>query len=282
MKKIKVAVLDLNNNEPNLGLSHICQIIQSCDMRYAGQSLEYSIYDVRHKGEVPSLGYDIYISSGGPGSPFDGEHSQWEIDYFRLIDHIWNHNETHPPSEQKYVFFICHSFQLMVRFFQLASVTKRHSMSFGVMPTHKTEQGEQEVLFRKLANPFHVADFRNFQAVQPDLAKFDGLGARILCLEKIRPHIDMERALMAVRISDAIIGTQFHPEADAAGMKVHFRKPEKRDHVLEHHGEEKYHQIIAHLDDPDKVNATYQVVLPTFFKESILLKAGFTKEMILF
>lgn len=282
MKTIKIAVLDLNNNEPNLGLSHIGQIIKSCDRRYANQAIEFAVYDVRHKGEIPSLGYDIYISSGGPGSPFDGEGMQWELNYFHLLDHIWNHNDTHDASQRKYVFFICHSFQLMVRFFKLAQVTERHSMSFGVTPTHKTEAGENEILFKKLDNPFYVADFRSYQAIQPNLQRFDDLGARILCLEKIRPEVARERAVMAIRISDAMIGTQFHPEADSAGMKVHFRKPDKKAHIIKHYGEEKYHQILEHLDEPNKINATYQAVLPTFLKESILLKAGFSKEMILF
>jgi GMP synthase-like glutamine amidotransferase len=279
--KLKVAILDLNNGEANLSIGYLQTLIKNCNAQYAGQELEYSIYDVRQKDEIPSMHYDIYLSSGGPGSPYDGEHSIWETEYFKWVDRVWNHNETHDPHEQKYVFFICHSFQMMVRHFKLAKVTKRHSMSFGVMPTHKTEAGYEETLFKKLSDPFYVADFRNWQAVEPDLRVFDELGARTLCLEKIRPHLDFERALMAIRISDAMIGTQFHPEADASGMVVHFQKPDKKQHIFEHHGEEKYHQILEHLGDPDKINATYQAVLPTFMKESILLKAGFAKEMIL-
>jgi GMP synthase-like glutamine amidotransferase len=277
-----MAVLDMNNGEPNLSIGYISKLLQNCDLRWAHQGVEFKIYDVRLKGEIPGLGYDIYISSGGPGSPFDGEHSQWELDYFHLLERLWSHNETHLPSEQKYVFFICHSFQLMVRFFDLAVVNKRHSMSFGVMTTHKTTEGYDEVLFKKLEDPFYVADFRNFQAVEPNMGKFNDLGAKILCLEKIRPHIDRERALMAIRLSDAMIGTQFHPEADAPGMKMHFQKPEKKSHIIEHHGEEKYWQLLAHLDDPNTIDTTFHTVLPTFMKESILLKAGFAKEMILF
>lgn len=282
MKPLKVAILDLNNNVPNLGLSHITQIVRSCNKRYVNQELQYRIYDIRHKGDRPTAEHDIYISSGGPGSPFDGEGKEWELNYFKLIGELWEHNATHPPSEQKYVFFICHSFQMMVRFFELGKITERKSMSFGITTTHKTDAGESEDLFKKLENPFYVADFRSWQVLQPDFRKFDDLGARLLCLEKIRPHIDLERALMAIRLSDAMIGTQFHPEADSAGMKVHFRKPDKKAHVIEHHGEEVYHSILTQLDSPHKINLTYQTVLPTFLKQSILLKAGFAKEMILF
>ena len=283
MKKpaVKVAVIDMNNQVENQGLGHICRLLEASNMRYANQEVDFKVYDIRAKTEVPSLDYDIYISTGGPGSPFEGEGKQWELEYFRLIDKIWNYNQT-TFGKKKYIFFICHSFQLAVRFFDLAEITKRHGTSFGVYPTHKTPAGEEDILFENLPNPFWIADFRDYQAIQPKRNNFEDLGAKITCLEKIRPHVDFERAIMAIRFSNEMVATQFHPEADAKGMAVHFRQPERKEIVVKRHGEDKYYEILAHLDDRDKISATFQTILPNFLKEAILVSSGVDKEMILF
>lgn len=280
-RTVKVAVLDLNNNEENQGLKYICQLLDKSNRLYANQELSYDVFDVRYKNEIPSIDYDVYISTGGPGSPFDGDGLEWEESYFRLVDQIWLHNQT-TTGLKKYMFFICHSFQLMVRHFGLAEVTKRHNKSFGVYPTHKTPAGEEDVLFGSLANPFWIADFRDWQVINPNKERFEELGAKIICLEKIRPHVDFERAVMAIRISDELVGTQFHPEADAEGMLIHFNKPDKKALIIEHHGQEKYELILDQLNDPEKINATHLQILPTFLKEAILVCSGLKREMILF
>lgn len=280
-KVVRVAVLDLNNNVENQGTKYICKLLENSNKMYCNQELTYEVFDVRHKNEVPNMDYDVFISTGGPGSPFDGEGLEWEDKYFDLIEQIWQHNQT-TTGLKKYIFFICHSFQMMVRHFGLGDITKRHGKSFGVYPTHKTPAGEEDILFDGLDNPFWIADFRDWQVVNPNMERLKELGARITCLEKIRPHVDFERAVMAIRISEEIVGTQFHPEADADGMIIHFHKPDKKELVIEHHGEEKYNYILKHLNDPDKINATHQRILPTFLKEAILVSSGVKRDMILF
>jgi homoserine O-succinyltransferase/O-acetyltransferase len=49
-----------------------------------------------------------------------------------------------------------------------------------------------------------AADFRWWQVTQPNKKVFSELGAEILALEKIRLHVDYERAIMAIRISPEI------------------------------------------------------------------------------
>ena len=46
---------------------------------------------VRVTNEVPDTSYDIYISSGGPGNPLEGN-GIWELRFFHLIDRLWQHN----------------------------------------------------------------------------------------------------------------------------------------------------------------------------------------------
>ena len=85
--KIKVAVIDMNNGVANQGMRGIQEIL----LRYQLEMeivLAFDVFDLRQKGEIPGLDYDIYISSGGPGSPYDGEGMKWELDFFKMLDSI--------------------------------------------------------------------------------------------------------------------------------------------------------------------------------------------------
>ncbi|QXD15423.1 hypothetical protein GQ464_000240 [Rhodocaloribacter litoris] len=265
---VRVAVLDLYDNEPNEGMRAIREILAASDRRYHGVPVTFDVFEARYRAEVPGLDYDVYVSSGGPGSPFDGEGKPWETAYFNWLERVWAHNSGTKDSK-KYVFFICHSFQMMCRFFELGEVTQRRSPSFGILPVHLTEQGRKDWLFEGLPDPFYAADFRSWQVVQPHRERLRRLGARILALEKIRPHVDLERAVMAIRVSGEIVGTQFHPEADPPGMTKHFLKPERRAYVIEHHGEEKYRRILRRLQEPNALTRTHNAVLPNFIRHAV-------------
>ena len=223
-------------------------------------------FDVRQRKEIPQItDFDLFISSGGPGDPLDTD--GWGTDYFALIDGIFAHNQTH-PAPKKYLFLICHSFQMVANHFGLGVVTKRRSTSFGTFPMHKTEAGQRESFFELLPEPFYAVDSRDYQLVQPNLEMFEALGAEILCIEKDRPHILLERAVMAVRFSPEIFGTQFHPEADAEGMLHYFEKEEKRQQVISVYGEAKYRNMVEHLNDPDKIMLTESVLIPSFLQHA--------------
>lgn len=264
---LRTAIIDLYDNEPNQGMRCLKDIITETDAANDNINLSYNIFETRYKNEIPGTEFDIYISSGGPGSPFDGEGSDWERKYFNLLDSIRTHNEK--SERKKYLFFICHSFQIMARYFKFAEVTDRHSKSFGIMPVHKTDAGMNEPLFAPLPEPFYGADFRDYQVIQPNEKVIKELGAEILALEKIRPHVEFERAIMAVRISDEIFGTQFHPEADYESMYYHFKQPERKMQVVEKHGEEKYFEMLKLLEDPLAIQLTRATVIPGFLKSAI-------------
>jgi len=153
--------------------------------------------------------------------------------------------------------------------FDLARVLKRKSRSFGTTPVHKTNEGEKERYFSGLENPFCVADFRDWQVVQPDGEAFKRMGAEILALEKIRPHVPLERAIMAIRFSHEFFGVQFHPEADPEGMLLHFNQPEKKAMIIQNHGQAKFEQMIQDLEDQSKIPMTYNTILPNFLEDAI-------------
>jgi homoserine O-succinyltransferase len=100
--------------------------------------------------------------------------------------------------------------------------------------------------------------------VQPKYNRIRGLGAKILCIEKDRPHVPYERAIMGIRFSDYFIGTQFHPEADAVGMSMYLQREEKKKNVIENYGLKKWESMIEQLNDPDKISWTNSHILPNF------------------
>ncbi|GAB2771779.1 hypothetical protein GCM10027275_13220 [Rhabdobacter roseus] len=263
----RVAILDLYNGVENEGMRCIKKIITDFGQQEA-LPITYEVFDVRQYEQVPGLDFDAYISTGGPGSPsLTGAH--WERKFFHFLDHLWAYNADRRQRVKKPLFLICHSFQMACLHWNIGHVGKRRSTSFGTYPVHLTQAGLKEPLFSGLQDPFWVVDSRDYQVIQPNYPALESLGAKVLCLEKIRPHVKLERALMAIRFSKDIFGTQFHPEADAEGMLRYFLKEEKKEQIIKNHGEAKYNDMIEHLNDPEKILLTESVVLPNFLKRAV-------------
>ncbi len=263
--KIRIAILDLYDGVANQGMRCIREILTQFSDRN-DLDIMWDEFDVRQNMKVPDLSYDIFISSGGPGSPLDSEGSEWENVFFNWLNKLdkWNNNETH--IQKKYVFFICHSFQLACRHYKVGIVCQRRSTSFGVFPIHLLKYGKDEVVFEGMKDPFYAVDSRDYQVVESSHTHLLELGALILAIEKERPHILLERAIMAVRFNEYMIGTQFHPEADAVGMSMYLKTADKKKTVIENHGEAKWASMIEQLNDPDKIIFTYEHVLPNFLQ----------------
>ena len=104
--KFRIAILDLYEGVANQGMRCIRTIVKNW-----GVANEYQVtlneFDVRQKCEVPGIDYDIYISTGGPGSPIDSEGSKWEEAMFKWLHEVedWNIGPDNFPK--KHVFFIC-------------------------------------------------------------------------------------------------------------------------------------------------------------------------------
>lgn len=226
--------------------------------------MQWDVFDIRSKENIPDIDYDIYISSGGPGSPLDQD-GAWEEKYFALTDKIFQNN-ANDKKQKKYAFFICHSFQMLCHHLDIAEVTKRKSTAFGIFPVHKTEEGMKDPVLKSLPEPFYAVDSRDWQIIQPNEKRMQALGVEVLALEKIRPHVTLERAVMALRFSNEIVGTQFHPEADVIGMDFYFKREDKKKQIIENHGEEKYFDMINSLNDKDRINLTHHTILPSFLK----------------
>ena len=259
---IKIAVLDMYDGTPNQGMRCIIDIINRFN-----QIVSFQIFDVRGKSELPDIKkFDIYISTGGPGNPLIGD-GNWDLKYYNFIDELaqWNNKN----SVKKHVLFICHSFQMACKHFGLAEITKRNDTSFGVMTVHKTKDGLTDPLFEGLADPFYAIDSRDYQVVQPKLSVFSKKGAKIISLEKIRDHVQYERAIMAVRFSDYFVGTQFHPEADPISFIANLRNKESKEKIKKMKGSTKFRNMLEDLVDDDKIYRTNETLIPNFLRIAI-------------
>jgi GMP synthase-like glutamine amidotransferase len=269
MRNIKVAILDMNDEMPNEGMRCIRDVLQQAKNEISSD-ISWKEFEVRKKIQIPTLDHDIFISSGGPGSPLTSLGSEWENAYFKWLSEIDNWNRNPNNTNKKFVFLICHSFQLACRYFQIGEVIKRKSTAFGVFPIHMLKpHGSIDPIFNGLADPFYGVDSRDYQVVQTNTSRVLELGGEILCIEKERPHVPLERAVMAIRFNPYIVGTQFHPEADAQGMSMYLQREDKKQTVIQNHGIEKWSSMIEHLNDPDKISLTNRFVLPNFLKQSI-------------
>lgn len=263
MKNIKIALLDMNNNHVNQGMRNIKEISQTFK-EHSDEDVSITVFDVRFKDEMPDIQeFDIFISSGGPGTPHK-EGYAWEQRFDDFLDGLWEHNKH--SEQKKFAFLICHSFQVASIHWNLGNICKRKSYSFGVMPIHKTAEGKDDFLLKNLPEPFYAVDSRAYQFIEPNYERLNEMGMKVVALEKVRPHIHLERAVMAIRFSDEIFGTQFHPEADSKGMLENLKIDKNRLAMIENYGVEKYLETVDRMDDPDKIVLTQSQILPRFLQ----------------
>jgi homoserine O-succinyltransferase len=265
---VRIAILDLYEGKANQGMRCIREIIGEWATSNNFDTI-CEEFDVRQKNELPDTSFDIYISSGGPGDPLSTRFDDWDISWCRWLDSMERWNDNPDNTQKKYIFFICHSFQLASRYYNIGLVCKRKSTAFGVFPIHMLEAGKEETVFDGLRDPFYGVDSRDYQVIQPNHDLLHKMGAKVLCIEKSRPHVPYERALMGVRFNEYMIGTQFHPEADAPGMSMYLQLEEKRKTVIESHGEDKLNNMLEFLDHPDKIRWTHAHILPNFLNQSV-------------
>ena len=260
---IRIAILDLYEGQPNQGMRCLRTIIKEWSV-YHNIHVTLDEFEVRLLNQVPDTSYDVYISSGGPGSPLESIGSAWEEVYFSWLKSIEEWNDNPANTVKKSVFFICHSFELACRHYGVGEITRRKSTAFGVFPVHVLPAGQLDPIFNGLNDPFYVVDSRDWQVVHPDLELMQEKGMLVLCIEKYRPHVPYSQAVMGVRFNEYFAGTQFHPEADAKGMSLYLQSEEKKKLVIEQHGEAKWQSMMEGLTDPDKIMRTYGYILPNF------------------
>ena len=83
-QKLRIAILDLYEGQANEGMRCLREILNQYG-EANNIDLDWDEFEVRIREELPDLSYDLYISSGGPGSPLASEGSSWEEAYFAWL-----------------------------------------------------------------------------------------------------------------------------------------------------------------------------------------------------
>ena len=254
---IKIAIIDMYDDTSNLGMACIVDIINHWS-KLREIEMEYQIFPLRHKGEIPDYSFDIYLSSGGPGSPIDSAGSTWDNLYVNWLQHML--------LIKKPVLLICHSFQIACRHFNFGNVCLRKSTQIGVLPVHPLAD---DPIFTNLNDPFYTLESRLYQIIAPNDENINALGAKIIALEKHRPHVPLERAIMAIKFSDKMYGVQFHPEGEKNVLLDFFNEEKMKKNIIDKFGEQKWEVIISKLNDPEKLPKTHAHFIPNFLNLAV-------------
>jgi GMP synthase-like glutamine amidotransferase len=254
---IRIAILDMYDGAPNIGMQCIRNIIQEWTEKNQ-VTTDVNVFNSRGNCEIPSDQFDLYISTGGPGSPIESKDAKWDQLYTQWLENMLALN--------KPVFLICHSFQIACRHFELGTVCLRKSRQIGVLPVHTLIEDD---LFNGLQETFYALESRSYQIIAPNDEKIKSMNAQIMALEKMRPKVPLERAIMAIRFSENMYGVQFHPEAALNDLIVYFNNPDTKQSIVEEFGLEKWERIIDHLDQDSPINATYTHFIPNFLDKAI-------------
>src|SRR5689334_18635871 len=84
---LRVCLIDMNNGHENQAMRCLRSILTQfhAHARKWNPGLEMVVTHVspRDKGEEPTPEANLYLSSGGPGSPYDHDGEKWVADYSR-------------------------------------------------------------------------------------------------------------------------------------------------------------------------------------------------------
>jgi GMP synthase-like glutamine amidotransferase len=254
---IQIAILDMYDGSPNIGMQCIKNIIMEWQQSNK-VSAEVVVFNTRGNGEIPAPHFDLYIATGGPGSPLDTVQDAWDIQYTQWLDHMLAIN--------KPVFLICHSFQIACRHFNLGTVCLRKSKQVGILPVHTLIHDE---LFNGLQETFYALESRSYQIIAPNDTKLKEMNAQIMALEKMRPQVPLERAIMAIRFTENMYGVQFHPEAALSDLIVYFNESTTKQSIMDEFGIEKWQRIVDHLDADSPIQTTYAHLIPNFLDKAL-------------
>ncbi len=261
---LRACIIDMNNGVPNQGIRCLRTLIESfyAHARERNPELELEIVHVepRNLGDTPPRDCHIYLSSGGPGSPFDGKDEPWAAAYRDFLDWIYAEGEREGEASRG-LFAVCFSFELSMVHFGIAKMEPRPTRKFGVMPVYMTEAGMKSDLFEPFGDRLFAWEHRSWQAVDLDARKLESLGGACWARES-RDGVSKGESLLAFKIGQSIKTTLFHPEADRPGALAWIASPDQAQAVIEAYGETTYLRMLRTLDDPMRLARTRALTIP--------------------
>ncbi len=271
-----MCLVDMNAGHTNQAMRCFRGIVTSFFDRVRqhnpGLSCRLSEVSPRDTNDVIPRDSDVYIGSGGPGSPYDGDDQPWFADFRSFVD--WMVGESQRADEErKSLFGVCYTYELLVRHFEVADMSTRDSRKFGVMPIYTTSQGQKHAMLSAFRDRLFAFEHRNWEAVNLDEKKLAALGGTLLAQES-RDGYSKGRGLLGFDFGAGIEAVQFHPEADRAGVMSWVARPEQAAAFRATYGEETYQAMLRTLDDPNRLARTFALVIPGFLQRRFNLLAA--------
>jgi homoserine O-succinyltransferase/O-acetyltransferase len=264
LRPLRICIIDMNNAHVNQAMRCLRGLVGTFfdHARRENPSLACEMVEVspRDTGNPVPRDCDMYLSSGGPGSPFDGDGQPWQDDYGRFSEGVAE-AAGRGGADQRALFAICYSFEMVVRHFQLARIGPRAERKFGVMPIYTTHEGQRHPLLAAFGDRLFAFEHRNWEAIDLDEVLLHRLGGKLLARES-RDGVSKGRALLALDVAPGVEAVQFHPEADRPGVMNWVARPEQAAAFKAVYGEVTYQAMLRTLDDPRRLARTFALVIP--------------------
>ncbi len=274
-RPFRLCLVDMNDGHVNQAMRCLRTISANFFRRVQqanpGVSCELVEVSPRNTEDDIPQGCDLYLSSGGPGSPFDGDGKTWVNRYYRFLDELAEDAEE-GGADQRALFAVCYSFEMVVRHFKVAAVQPRTERKFGVMPIYTTPEGQEHPLFAPFADRLFAFEHRNWEAVDLDTRRLAALGGQLLAQES-RDGVSKGRAVLGLDVTAGVEAVQFHPEADRAGVVSWVSRPDQAAAFRATYGEFTYNAMLRTLDDPRRLARTYALVIPGWLARKFNLAA---------
>ncbi len=262
--RFRFGIVDMNAGHQNQAIRCIHSIIDALAIRIRAQNPTLEVERVhvspRDKREVPPDDCHLYIASGGPGSPYDGDGEKWVDDFGEFLDGIVEDNVA-ANDRSRSVLNICYSFEMAVRHFKVAEVAPRATRKFGVMPIYTTEEGQKHPLLAPFADRLFAFEHRNWEAIDLDANRLRRLGGSVLARES-RDGVSKGAALMSIDFGHGVESVQFHPEADRPGVMAWVARPDQAEAFKEAYGLQTYERMLKTLDNPQRLARTFALLIP--------------------
>jgi len=274
---LRICLVDMNNGHVNQAMRCLRGMLSSFfeRVRRYNPGLPCIVGEVspRDTNNPVPRDYDFYISTGGPGSPYDGDGMPWVTEYSSFLDDVVD-SAIRGGEKQSSLFAICYSFEMVVRHFRLAAVVPRSERKFGVMPIYTTPEGQTHPLLRPFGDRLFAFEHRNWEAVDLDESLLESLGGSLLARES-RDGLSKGRAILGLDVTAGVEAVQFHPEADRPGVMNWVSRPEQAAAFKAAYGELTYQAMLRTLDDPRRLARTYALVIPGWMSRRFNMLAQF-------
>ena len=266
-QSLHVCLVDMNNGLANQATRCFRRIVDAFQhhVEVHNRKLHFKFTHVqpRNLGEQPPADTDLILSSGGPGSPYDGYDDRWCTDYRAALDRVVEANKKEARGTPK-ALLVCHSFELAVMHFRVAKMEKRTTLKFGLMPAYTTRRGQDTDFLRPFGDRLFTWEHRNWEAVHLDTKAVGALGGAVLATESREGKDDKGHALLAMHFAPGVWGTQFHPEADKPGVMAWIEKPEHKAAVTDAYGQLLYDRMVKSLSNPERLAKTFSLLIPSW------------------